>query len=140
MLGAQYVTLDELLAQSDFVVSLAPLTPETKGLFQREQFQKMKKTAMFINAGRGQVVNEQALIDALEAGDIAGAGLDVFEKEPIGADHPLLHMKNVIALPHIGSASIETRIAMMHLCCDNIEDALEGQSPKTIINKEVLPL
>ncbi|OLN23693.1 D-glycerate dehydrogenase [Domibacillus antri] len=138
MLGAQYCTFDELLAEADFVVCLAPLNQDTRGLFQREHFQKMKNDAIFINASRGPIINEQALIEALTAGEIAAAGLDVFDKEPINADHPFLTMKNVVALPHIGSASKETRMAMMGTCCDNIEAVFEGRHPKTLVNKDVL--
>ncbi|MGD6804383.1 2-hydroxyacid dehydrogenase [Rossellomorea aquimaris] len=135
-LGAKYADLDELLSQSDFVVCLAPLTPETKGLLQREQFQKMKSSAVFVNAARGPIVNEDALYDALVNGDIAAAGLDVFEKEPINENHPLLSLKNVVALPHIGSSSVETRMEMMELCVSNIRAVLEGDMPKTLVNKE----
>ncbi len=138
MLGAQYRSFDALLQESDFVICLAPLNDDTRGMFQRKHFQKMKKEAIFINASRGPIINEQALIDALEAGDIAAAGLDVFDKEPIGADHPFLTMKNVVALPHIGSASRETRLAMMETCCDNIEAVFDQRPPKTLVNKDVL--
>jgi glyoxylate reductase len=131
MLGAEYVSLDELLAQSDFVVVLAPLTPETEGLFQKEQFQAMKKSAFFINAARGAIVNEEALTEALKKGEIAGAGLDVFVKEPVDSDHPLLHLDNVVALPHIASSSIETRTAMMNLCVQNVMAVLKGDEPRT---------
>jgi glyoxylate reductase len=130
-LGAVYVSLDELLAQSDFVVVLAPLTEETEGLFQKEQFQEMKKSAFFINAARGAIVNEKALTEALKTGEIAGAGLDVFVKEPIDSDHPLLSLDNVVALPHIASSSTETRLGMMNLCVQNIMAVLKGDKPKT---------
>lgn len=136
-LGAQYSSFEELLTRADFVVCLAPLTESTKGMFQRKHFQMMKKEAVFINASRGLLVSESALMDALQAGDIAAAGLDVFESEPIKADHPLLTMPNVVALPHIGSASKETRFAMMTVCCDNIDAILTGQPPKTLVNSEV---
>ncbi|OMP67806.1 2-hydroxyacid dehydrogenase [Domibacillus epiphyticus] len=138
MLGAQYRTFDELLTEADFVVCLAPLNEDTRGLFQREHFQKMKDSAIFINASRGPIINEQSLIEALEANEIAAAGLDVFDKEPIDASHPFLTMKNVVALPHIGSASTETRMAMMGTCCDNIEAVFEDRPPKTLVNKDVL--
>ncbi|WP_203363129.1 D-glycerate dehydrogenase [Bacillus sp. REN10] len=138
MLGARYCSLDELLQEADFVVCLAPLTEQTKGMFQWEQFQKMKKEAIFINASRGPIINEQALFDALQTGEIAAAGLDVFEKEPIGADHPLLTLPNVVALPHIGSATRETRLAMMETCCDNLDAIFEDRPPKTLVNKELL--
>jgi glyoxylate reductase len=135
-LGAVYVSFDELLRKSDYVVCLTPLTAETRGLFSREAFQKMKSSAIFVNAARGAVVNEKALFEALVTGEIAGAGLDVFEKEPIGGDHPLLGLPNVVALPHIGSATMGARTGMMKLCVENIEAVLEGRQPKTLVNKE----
>jgi glyoxylate reductase len=137
-LGAKYCTFEELLASADFVVCLTPLSNETRGMFNRKSFQMMKNSAVFINASRGPVVDEQALYEALASGEIAAAGLDVFEKEPIGQDHPLLTLKNVVALPHIGSATIETRTAMMKLCCDNIIEILQNRPPKTLVNKEWL--
>src|SRR5213079_289892 len=91
-LGAVYCSFDELVEKSDFIVCLTPLTNETRNMFTRETFKKMKKTAIFINAGRGPVVDEVALYEALLAKDIAGAGLDVFVKEPISAEHPLLSL------------------------------------------------
>ncbi|OAT80531.1 D-glycerate dehydrogenase [Bacillus sp. MKU004] len=130
-LGAVYVSMDELLAQSDYVVVLAPLTPETEGLFQKEQFQAMKKSAFFINVARGPIVNEEALTEALKKGEIAGAGLDVFVEEPIDSNHPLLELDNVVALPHIASSSIETRTAMMNLCVQNVMAVLKGDEPRT---------
>lgn len=139
-LGAVYVGFDELVEKSDFIVCLTPLTNETKNLFTRDVFRKMKQSAIFINAGRGPVVDEQALYEAVIAGDIAGAGLDVFEKEPIGADHPLLQLPNVVALPHIGSSSVETRMEMMRLCLTNIQAVIEGKEPKTLVNKDWKPL
>ncbi|MCA1061144.1 D-glycerate dehydrogenase [Rossellomorea aquimaris] len=133
-IGVQYALLDELLSQSDFVVILAPLNPETEGMFQENQFKKMKKTAILINAARGPIVNEEELIKALKRGDIAGAGLDVFETEPISEDHPLLAFDQVVALPHIGSSSEDTRYNMMTLCVENIQAVLKGDLPKTAVN------
>jgi glyoxylate reductase len=132
-LGAEYKTFEELLKGSDFVVCLTPLTEETKHLFNEEAFKRMKSSAIFVNVGRGQVVDEEALIHALEEKEIAGAGLDVFYKEPIGADHPLLQFPQVVALPHIGSASVETRTTMMELCRDNIIAVLEGRKAKSVV-------
>lgn len=137
-LGAIYSSFDDLVKNADFVVSLAPLTNETRNLFTADVFAKMKKSAIFINAGRGPVVDEQALYEALKQGEIAGAGLDVFEKEPISAAHPLLELPNVVAIPHIGSASTETRTNMIKLCSANVKAVLTGDSPKTIVNKELL--
>ncbi|KMJ58839.1 2-ketogluconate reductase [Bacillus sp. LL01] len=129
--GASYRTFDQLLEQSDYVVCLTPLTESTQHLFDKDAFKHMKNTAFFINVGRGQVVDEEALIEALQQNEIAGAGLDVFYQEPIGEDHPLLQLPQVVAIPHIGSASVETRTTMMNLCRDNIMAVLEGEKPKT---------
>ncbi len=137
-IGAVYSSFEDLVTKADYVVSLAPLTDETRNLFTADVFAKMKKSAIFINAGRGPVVDEQALYEALKSGEIAAAGLDVFEKEPITTDHPLLELPNVTAIPHIGSASTETRTTMIKLCCSNVKAVLTGDSPKTIVNKEVL--
>jgi glyoxylate reductase len=135
-LGAVYCSFDELVSKSDFIVCLTPLTPETRNLFTREVFKKMKSSAIFINVGRGPVVDEEALYEALVEKDIAAAGLDVFVKEPINADHPLLTLPNVVAIPHIGSSSVETRVTMMKLCLDNIEAVLTDNVPKTLVNKD----
>ncbi|TFE03795.1 2-hydroxyacid dehydrogenase [Jeotgalibacillus salarius] len=132
--GAQYKNLHDLLEKSDFVLVLAPLTEETRGMIGYEQFRQMKKSAIFLNVGRGPVTDEEALIEALKNDEIAGAGLDVFEKEPISPDHPLLSMKNVVAVPHIGSASEETRYAMMKLAADNIKSVLENGRPLTKVS------
>lgn len=133
-LGATYCELSDLLQKSDFVVCLTPLTDETHHLFNSDLFRMMKNSAIFINASRGAVVNEEDLYQALLRHEIAGAGLDVFENEPIDASHPLLTLSNVVALPHIGSASIETRQTMMLLCSENIVNALLNKEPKTRIN------
>src|SRR5690625_5225934 len=130
---AEYKEFDELIEASDFVVSLLPLTEETKGKFNKEIFHKMKKTAIFINASRGGVVNETDLYEALVEGEIQAAGLDVFASEPIKNDHPLATLKNVVALPHIGSASVDTREKMIDLCFKNIDAVLSGENPLTEI-------
>ncbi|WP_214760649.1 D-glycerate dehydrogenase [Exiguobacterium sp. s129] len=130
MYGFTYAELDELLTQSDFVVVLAPLTDETRGMLGADEFAKMKETAIFINVARGEIIDEQALYEALKAKKIWGAGLDVFTKEPIDLNHPLLTLPNVTTLPHIGSASIRTRLAMMALNRDAIVNVLEGKEPK----------
>jgi glyoxylate reductase len=136
-IGASYCSFEELIQRSDFIVCMTPLTVETKNLFNADAFKQMKKTAIFINASRGQVVDEQALYHALVSGEIAAAGLDVFETEPIGQDHPLLSLSNVVALPHIGSSSEETRRIMMDLCCENIINVLKEQKPTTLVNQEL---
>lgn len=130
MYGFVYAELDDLLRQADFVVLLAPLTDETRGLIGASELGKMKQTACLINAARGEIVDEAALVEALRNRDIWAAGLDVFANEPIDATHPLLGLSNVVTLPHIGSASIRTRLAMMKLNRESIEHVLEGREPK----------
>lgn len=126
--GAQYASLDDLLAQSDFVMMHTSLNDASRHLINKERLQKMKKTAFLINTARGSVVSERDLIAALKKGTIAGAGLDVFEKEPLG-DSPLLKMKNVVILPHIGSADRATRSRMAEVAARNILDVFSGKKP-----------
>lgn len=133
-LGLSYRSFEDLLKTSDYVVCLAPLTEETKDLFDEKSFQTMKASALFINASRGGVVVEKALDRALTEGWIKGAGLDVFVEEPIQPDHFLLRHANLVALPHIGSASLETRIQMVRLACKNIENVLQGLTPPAAVN------
>ncbi|WP_404342324.1 2-hydroxyacid dehydrogenase [Vreelandella venusta] len=136
-LGATRRELDELLAESDFVCVTVPLTADTERLIGAQQFALMKRSAIFINIARGKVVDESALINALENGVIKAAGLDVFEQEPLSASSPLPHMPNVVALPHIGSATHETREAMAQRAVDNIHLALQGEPPISLVNEEV---
>ncbi|MFW0764762.1 glyoxylate/hydroxypyruvate reductase GhrB [Trabulsiella odontotermitis] len=135
--NARYCDLDTLLQEADFVCLILPLTDETRHLFGAEQFKKMKRSAIFINAGRGPVVDEPALIAALQQGEIHAAGLDVFEKEPLPVDSPLLSLPNVVALPHIGSATHETRYNMAATAVDNLIDALNGKVDKNCVNPQV---
>ncbi|KXS39851.1 D-glycerate dehydrogenase [Modicisalibacter tunisiensis] len=133
-LGARRRELDELLAEADFVCVTVPLTAETTRLFGAAQFARMKPSAIFINIARGKVVDEPALVAALEAGEIRAAGLDVFAQEPLPGDSPLPRMANVVALPHIGSATVETRDAMAQRAVDNIARALRGERPISLVN------
>lgn len=126
-LGAAFRSLDELLAASDFVVLLAPLLPGTRHLIGASELARMQPGAILINAGRGALVDEQALRAALESGTIWGAGLDVFEREPIGPEHPLLRYPRVVALPHLGSATMASRTAMAALAVENLALALSGK-------------
>lgn len=135
--NARYCDLDTLLEEADFVCLILPLTAETHHLFNAEKFAKMKPSAIFINAGRGPVVDEKALIAALQNGEIHAAGLDVFEQEPLAQDSPLLSMTNVVALPHIGSATHETRYNMAACAVDNLIDALQGNVDKNCVNPQV---
>lgn len=130
-LQATYVPFDRLLSEADFVVSVVPLTKETAGIFNERAFSKMKSSAIFINVSRGATVDEEALVKALKTKQIKAAGLDVFNEEPIRANHPLMGLENVICLPHIGSASINTRTEMIDLCMGNITAVLQGKAPKT---------
>ncbi|MGA7817155.1 NAD(P)-dependent oxidoreductase [Caballeronia sp.] len=136
--GAKKVELDELLATSDFVLLQVPLTAATRNLIGAPELKKMKRTAILINASRGATVDENALIEALQNGTILAAGLDVFVKEPLPADSPLLRMKNVVALPHIGSATHETRYAMNKNAAENLIGALDGTLTNNMVNPEVL--
>lgn len=132
--NAQYDSLETLLAESDFLCITLPLTPQTRHLINRERLAKMKPGAILINIGRGPVVDEIALIDALRNGQLLGAGLDVFETEPLPADSPLLTLPNVVALPHIGSATHETRYAMAACAVDNLIAALTGDVKENCVN------
>ncbi|MFB6469252.1 2-hydroxyacid dehydrogenase [Cytobacillus sp. Hz8] len=130
---ATYCSLEELLQQSDFVCLMTPLTPETEKMFGKREFALMKKTAIFINGSRGKTVDEQALIQALQTGEILAAGLDVFVQEPVQKDNPLLNMNNVVTLPHIGSATNETRIKMAMLAAENLVAGLRGETPPNLL-------
>lgn len=127
--------LSDLLAESDFVVIAAPHTPDTEKLFRTEQFRQMKDSGILINIGRGAIVDLADLTAALEAGEIAGAALDVYEVEPLPSDHPLWAMENVILTPHIAASS--PRIAERHLATllENIRLFVAGQSPATLVDK-----
>jgi len=127
-LGAKYVSFEELLEKADYVVSLVPFSAETKEIFNADAFNKMKESAIFINAGRGQTVDEEALYEALVKKEISAAGLDVFKQEPIRKDHPLMTLDNVVCLPHIGSASVKTREEMIKLCFDNLKNHFDGKA------------
>lgn len=132
-MGAHFTTLEELLRQSDYVVVSCALTPETKGMFNKQAFSMMKSTASFINISRGQVVDQEALYEALTSGKIRSAGLDVMTPEPLPRDHPLLKLPNCVLLPHIGSAATCTRTAMAVLTAQNILAALGGiQMPASV--------
>ncbi|MGP5307711.1 2-hydroxyacid dehydrogenase [Vreelandella alkaliphila] len=135
-LGAQRRELNELLAEADFVCVTVPLTADTEHLLGANEFALMKPSAIFINIARGKVVDENALIDALKNGVIQAAGLDVFEQEPLPSSSPLAKMPNVVALPHIGSATHETRDAMAQRAVDNICLALQGERPISLVNEE----
>jgi glyoxylate reductase len=126
-LGATYMPLPDLLAQADYVTLNLPLTPESRHIIGREQLRQMKPTAYLINVARGGVLDHDALVEALTAGWIAGAALDVTEPEPLPRDHPLLRMDNVIIAPHLGSATRQTRYNMAKLTVENLLAGLAGE-------------
>ena len=136
-LGAEYRDFAELLAEADCIIVLTPLAAGTRGLFGRKEFALMKNTAYFVNASRGAVVDTQALLEALETGQIAYAALDVTEPEPLPGDHPLLKLPNILVAPHIGSATVETRTAMAVLTADNLLAGLAGKALPACVNKSV---
>jgi D-3-phosphoglycerate dehydrogenase len=136
-LGVMYVDKRTLLRESDFVTLHVPLVPETHHFISHAEFALMKKTAILINASRGPVVDEKALAKALKEGKIAGAGLDVYEKEP-KCERALIGMKNVALAPHIASSSYETRGKMAMIAVQNCIAGLSGQRPPNLLNPEVL--
>jgi len=131
--GAQYRTLEQLLQQSDFIVLMTPLTPQTHHMIRREHFELMKQTAIFINASRGQTIDEAAMIEALQSGRIYGAGLDVYTQEPVAPDNPLLKLPQVVTLPHIGSATSQTREDMLMAAVRNLVAGVTGKVPAGIV-------
>ncbi|MEM2104182.1 MAG: glyoxylate reductase [Candidatus Bathyarchaeia archaeon] len=137
-LEAKLVDLDTLFKESDFVSIHVPLTKETYHLVNMEKLRLMKKTAYLINNSRGPVIDEKALYKALRMGWIAGAALDVFEQEPTPPDNPLLKLDNVVAAPHISSASNETRSRMAEIAAENLTDFFNGKQPLNLVNPQVL--
>src|SRR6202171_2496318 len=135
-LKAEFWEMNALLAESDFISVHVPLLPETRRLFAAAQFHRMKPTAFLINTSRGPVVDEAALVAALEERKIAGAGLDVYENEPF--IHPGLKRANVVLAPHIASASLETRTKMAGIAAENVLSLFAGKRPPNILNPEVL--
>lgn len=134
-LGAVRHPLEELLAYSDFVCLAMPLRPETEGLMGARELALMKPTGILVNIARGRVVDEEALVDALQAGRLRAAGLDVFQREPLPLDSTLLAMPNVVALPHIGSATQETRDAMALMSARNLVSYLIDGRATNAVNK-----
>src|SRR5690606_10689860 len=135
-LGARFRPLDDLLREADFVVVVVPLNDRTRHMIGAREFELMKPDAILINIARGPVVDEQALIAALTERRIQAAGLDVYEQEPL-RESPLFRLPNVVTLPHIGSATHETRKAMAELAIDNLEQALLGGTPPCMVNPQV---
>ena len=134
-LNAEFRDMNTLLAESDFISVHVPLLPETRGLFDAPKFFRMKPTAFLINTSRGPVVDEAALVAALESKKIAGAALDVFENEPF--IHPGLKRSNVVLAPHLASASLETRTKMAVMAANNVVSLFKGQRPANILNPNI---
>jgi D-3-phosphoglycerate dehydrogenase/(S)-sulfolactate dehydrogenase len=136
--GVEYVSLDELLRQSDVITLHAPLLPETRGLIDAAALARMKRTAYLVNTARGPLVDEAAMAQALHAGRIAGAALDVFDKEPLPSSSPLRQAPNLILTPHIAGSTHQARAAMAAMAVDNIVRVLRGEPPVSCVNPEVL--
>lgn len=135
-LQAQRVDIDTLLAESDFVSVHADLNPSTKGMFNRDAFRKMKRTAVFINTARGPHVVQKDLYDALKTGEIFGAGLDVTDPEPLLLDDPLLTLSNCVIVPHIASATVSSRNGMAEIAADNLLLGLRREPLRAWVNPE----
>ena len=136
--NAKFCSFDDILEAADFLCVVLPLTKETEKMIGAGEFAKMKQGAIFINGSRGRVIDQSALIQSLQLGHLGAAGLDVFEQEPLPADSPLLKMANVVALPHIGSATHETRLNMVRCAVDNLIEVLKGGSSKHAVNPQAL--
>ncbi len=136
-LGVTHCPLDEMLAQVDYLSLHCPLTPETRGLIGEAELRRMKPTAILINTARGAVVQQEALLRALQEGWIAGAGLDVTDPEPLPADHPLVALPNCIITPHIASASVRARTDMALIAARNLLAGLRGERLPHVVNPEV---
>ncbi|NHM29462.1 2-hydroxyacid dehydrogenase [Neobacillus terrae] len=132
-MNMKYVDFDTLLSESDFVCIMTPYTPETKNLITYRELSLMKKTSILINTARGGIVNEEDLFQALKNGEIWAAGMDVFVQEPVPLDHPLLTLPNVVTLPHIGSASVNTRMKMADLAAVNLLLVLNNNPPLHLV-------
>ena len=137
-LGVEFREFKDLLKEADYVSIHVPLTAETHHLMGEKELHMMKPTAYLVNTSRGPVVDEEALYRALRGRVIAGAALDVHEKEPVDKDDPLLSLKNIIMTPHIGSATVETRVAMAVRAATNLAAALRGERPRDLVNPGVL--
>ena len=127
--------LDSLLPQADFVICTAPETPRTQGLFNRERFSKMRKDAFFINISRGAIVSLDGLVEALKSGDLAGAALDVYEIEPLPADHPLWEMPNVLLTPHVGGEGPYLDDRRFGVLLENCRRFGSGQALMNVVDK-----
>jgi D-3-phosphoglycerate dehydrogenase len=137
--GARKVELDELLRQSDFVSINCPLTKQNRSMISAREYALMKPSAYFVTTARGFIHDEAALLEALRAKTIAGAGLDVWSKEPPPPEHPLLQLDNVLASPHTAGVTIEARTNMGRIAAEQMLGALDGKRPPRLVNPEVWP-
>ena len=135
-LGAEPTSLEQLLQESDFVTLHVPLTPLTRGMIGEQQLAMMKPSSFLINTSRGPVVDQDALYQVLKDGGIAGAGLDVFDVEPLVADHPLLELKNIIFTPHMAGSSAEGAVRSVRFAYDNVRRVLQGASPLSPVSTD----
>ncbi len=138
-MGARRVDFDTLLAESDFISIHTVLNDQTRGMFDREAFRKMKPTAVLVNTARGPIVRTDDLVEALRDGEIFAAGLDVTDPEPLPPDHPLLELPNAVVAPHIASATVTSRNAMAEIAADNLLLGLENKPLRAWVNPEVEP-
>lgn len=136
-LGLRYAEIDEIMQESDYISLHLPLNDGTKNMVSKERIAMMKKSAILINTARGGLVDNDALYLALKERRIAGAGLDVFPKEPISSDNPFVQLGNVVLAPHIGSASVQTRTRMVRMVVDDLLAVLRGEKPERLVNPEV---
>ncbi|MEM4700058.1 MAG: hydroxyacid dehydrogenase [Candidatus Nezhaarchaeales archaeon] len=128
-LGVELLSFDEVLSLADFLSIHVPLTPETKGMIGRREIEKMKDGAFIINTSRGEVVDEEALYEALKSGKLAGAGLDVYSKEPPPPDHPLIKLDNVVCTPHIGGSTVEAQLRIAMAMAEDLIRIAKGEEP-----------
>lgn len=133
-LGVEYARLEDLLRDSDIVSLHVPLTPETRHLIDRERIAMMKPGSYLLNLARGEVVDEEALAEALEEGRLAGAGLDVFAEEPVNPSNPLLGSDKVILSPHVAGGTNESRVRMLQVTLENVRRVLSGEKPRFVVN------
>ena len=137
-LGMSYRAYEDLLDEADILTLHCPLTPETRRMVDAAALNRMKSTAILVNTGRGGLIDQKALLEAVRSGRLAGAGLDVTDPEPPAPDDPILHEPRIVVLPHVGSASVGGRTGMTRVCVENLVAALEGRRPPTLVNPDAV--
>jgi len=133
-LGVEYRSFDDIISLSDILSVHVPLSEETKGLIGRDEIARMKKGAILLNLARGEVVDAWALADAVREGRLSGAGVDVFDPEPISPGNPLIGLENVVLTPHIAGATAESKVKSLRICFENIARVMRGESPVNVVN------